>query len=697
MDETNSVSKGVFVFKNGPVRAKGRQKPQPCSSFLDRGITRQLWFRSYKKQWELVERMILKQHASSYGQILGDLLTFIQKCHEPFVYEGVLPTAALLTGINQIDHLSRFGKLADSIRNNTTSIAVLLHSRDASSLKHAIEAIVENMLQDESKDCTEDNVIRKNQLNLDVLRAWYMERHKKLKRKPNLIVILPDFELFNPTVLQDLILVLDSYAKWLPFVLIFGVATAVTTIHNVLPYYVTSKISINIFQSEPSLTNLNNIFDEALFSPHCPLHLSGKVFELLVNIFLFYDFSINGFIQGIKYAFLEHYCRKSINGLCAFVNDKNDIIAMVKELSSSELEQIRQLPSFRSYVESLQHPQDVIDILTCDDYMKQTLPKMLIKVHNFWFTFHCALVILQSLVGDLPKSPLGKQLRELYSVCISSDVTKLPEFRDCIQLISYLSKEDMLQKIKDVLEKVLMFVDRNDQLSIDGCIVYELTPLEEMAKDLNMLADELSTASYEQIINPVQQDKQDLFSPNMGRQELRQKLLTAAKQVKNETGVTKAIGRITDYFVKHVFQRYLRPANKNCVALIELFLYDDSASIRRHIIGVPRAAVHTALNNPQYYTQCECCILDESCSIVPKMPDLSIAYKLHRECGRMINLFDWLQAFRTVIDDVRIDGEELQVDPKIQARFTRAVAELQFLGFIKMSKTKTDHVTRLTW
>jgi hypothetical protein len=32
-----------------------------------------------------------------------------------------------------------------------------------------------------------------------------------------------------------------------------------------------------------------------------------------------------------------------------------------------------------------------------------------------------------------------------------------------------------------------------------------------------------------------------------------------------------------------------------------------------------------------------------------------------------------------------------------RARFTRAVAELQFLGFIKTSKKKTDHVTRLTW
>lgn len=31
------------------------------------------------------------------------------------------------------------------------------------------------------------------------------------------------------------------------------------------------------------------------------------------------------------------------------------------------------------------------------------------------------------------------------------------------------------------------------------------------------------------------------------------------------------------------------------------------------------------------------------------------------------------------------------------ARFIRAVSELEFLGFIKPTKQKTDHVARLTW
>uniref|UniRef100_A0A182NDI2 Origin recognition complex subunit 3 n=1 Tax=Anopheles dirus TaxID=7168 RepID=A0A182NDI2_9DIPT len=706
MDITNSVSKGVFVFKNGATRTKGRKKAQHCSSFLNVATRKQLWYRSYSSHWKRSQDMIQKLQTSSYSKIRDDLYAFIEQCHQKTVsYEGVLPTAALLTGINQTDHLSQFDKLADDIRNNTLALVILLQSREASSVKQAIEMIVGKFIESYTKvhgesDENSEPKFRKNQLNLSLLDAWYSDTFKQYEQKVRFVIILPDFELFNPVVLQDVILILDahSHTSPLPFVLVFGVATAVTTIHSVLPYHVTSKIKLSIFQSEPSVTNLNKILNEVLLTPYCPFHLSGKAFQLLLDIFLFYDFSVNGFIQGFKYAFMDHYYGRSINALSSIIDDKDDINAIIDELSTAELEQIRQLPSFRPYVESLQNPQDVVDLLTDDAHLKRSLPTMVIRVHNYWFTFHCALEILQTLVSDLPKAPLGKQLRELYCQCVSADVSELAEFKECLQLLSFLSREEMMQKVKDVLIVLLAFIQRSDQLSMKGCLVYEVVPLEEMADALVKLSDELMAAKHEQIFENVQQEQQCLLSPGMGRQELREKLLTAAKHTKNETGVARAVGRITEYMVNNIFRRYLQPPTPQTVPLIELFLYSDSASMRRHIVGAPRAAVHTALNNPQYYTQCDCCLLDESSSIVPSLPDLSIAYKLHLECGRMINLFDWLQAFRTVIDDTACtDAEEQQIDPTIQARFTRAVAELQFLGFIKTSKTKTDHVTRLTW
>ena len=44
------------------------------------------------------------------------------------------------------------------------------------------------------------------------------------------------------------------------------------------------------------------------------------------------------------------------------------------------------------------------------------------------------------------------------------------------------------------------------------------------------------------------------------------------------------------------------------------------------------------------------------------------------------------------------EGTDKQIiSQRMHARFSRAVSELQFLGFIKPSKRKTDHVERLTF
>lgn len=699
MDSTISVSKGVFVFKNGATKAKTRRQPQKCRSIPNRAITDTVWYRSYRKMWTKIRDQLEQLQSCSYGKILDDLLKFVEGCYRSLEYEGVLPTAALLTGINQIDHMAQFETLAGNIRNNTLSLVVLLQSRDCPSMKAAVETLVAGFVEESrtsEQDDSDSRRLRRNQLNLGVLRAWYLEKHQHLDEKPNLTVIVPDFEVFSPEVLQDLLLVLNSYAAELPFVLVFGVATSVATIHSVLPYHVTSKIKLSIFQSEPSVANLNKVLESVLLTPYCPFHLSGNMFKLLTDIFLFYDFSVKGFVEGFKYALLEHFCRGPIYALCSATSDRDELEEIVDQLSAADLESIRQLQSFRPLIESLNNPQEVIDFLTKDDYLRRMLPSILIDVHNFWFNFHCAMEMLLVLVHDLPKAPLGKQLRELYCHCISSDVTQTDEFRQCMQMVSFMSKEELLAKTLKVMEVCIGYVDRNDEASDQGVTIFEVQTLEKIINDLERFSTEIAAASMERV-TVISSDANLISSPKMSRQELNQKLLSAARQPKTESPFMQSVSNLVSYLTHDVFRKHLRPSSKT-TPLIELFVFSDSATIRQHMVGVPRAAVHTALNNPHYYLQCECCEMDEDGSLVQTLPDLSVAYKLHLECGRMINLFDWLQAFRTVVDEAGPDDDqEQQVDPKIQARFTRAVAELQFLGFIKSSKRKTDHVARLTW
>lgn len=64
------------------------------------------------------------------------------------------------------------------------------------------------------------------------------------------------------------------------------------------------------------------------------------------------------------------------------------------------------------------------------------------------------------------------------------------------------------------------------------------------------------------------------------------------------------------------------------------------------------------------FTQCSCCHLVSAESAADSLPDVCLAYKLHRECGKHINLYDWLQAFAAVLQPG--EDEERNQDATIQ-------------------------------
>jgi origin recognition complex subunit 3 len=113
-----------------------------------------------------------------------------------------------------------------------------------------------------------------------------------------------------------------------------------------------------------------------------------------------------------------------------------------------------------------------------------------------------------------------------------------------------------------------------------------------------------------------------------------------------------------------------------------------------------------------------------------ELPDTSILFRGYLEAGRMINVFDWYQSFAAVLEVQRqkglgIEGQKrvggspsdgdvrdpMQSDDEaeredgagaedekwgmeVQARFIRGVHELDFMGFLKHTGRKPDHVSR---
>jgi origin recognition complex subunit 3 len=114
-----------------------------------------------------------------------------------------------------------------------------------------------------------------------------------------------------------------------------------------------------------------------------------------------------------------------------------------------------------------------------------------------------------------------------------------------------------------------------------------------------------------------------------------------------------------------------------------------------------------------------------------ELPDTSILFRRYLDSGKMINVYDWYESFAVVLEDQRrqigemttpssrksasprkrkgrrmqeqeeeeeeegMNDEELERwRMEVQARFIRALHELDFLGFIKHTGRKADHVIR---
>ncbi|XP_045765033.1 origin recognition complex subunit 3 isoform X2 [Maniola jurtina] len=594
----------------------------------------------------------------------------------------------------------------------------MISSQDAQTVKHLVESAVPQLIHgqdylDNSADSLSEPTFRlkKSQCTMSSLLNWYQSKYvtlsSKLKQptpKKTLVIIMPDFESFSCYVLQEFVMMVSFYVTSLPIVLIFGV-TSVSALHKSFPFHVSSKLLIEVFHTHLSHVYMNQVL-ENIFLTHTSLfHLSGRAFELLTDVFLFDDFSVTGLIQSIKYCMMDHYYGDNIKALCC-ARDK--IEETVSKLTSDDLENIRQLSSFRPFLE-IQDCQTKIGLFEDDNFFSEVLCKEMHKLHDYLHSFYLCVRLLSALVKDLPKNMLGKTVREIYAKCSMELITDTQPFRACMQLLSFQSQVQLAESMKNALKEinaVLQIVSPIKPLRATppktnlNSITLNNDLGHDFAKSIRIhfltFLRQIENANNEALVlNNVNVNDNDLDIGVLpgNRYKLKEKLLKATRVEKIQSEFEMIRSRFVSY-LEEMFARGLQPPHTQ--SFHELMFCGDVAGVRRQRVGAPRGALHLALNDPVQYLQCSCCHLPSPESLSERLPDVSIAYKLHRECGKHINLYDWLQAFAAILCPADQDDDRDQ-DATIQVRFTRAVAELQFLGFIKSSRRKTDHVLRLTW
>ncbi|KAF9191007.1 Origin recognition complex subunit 3 [Haplosporangium sp. Z 767] len=807
----------------------------------------------FNKEWDLISSRIEDVMMNMNTIALSAIYHFVESAYTPKATRAIipvqeLPAGLIFAGINVPDHDLVFQQIAKTLSSPTppTSIAptstvettrsdiqmdlntnteeqiqvknhvVILQSKDCTNLKAALKSMIEQFLGLGIAGAVNplEGGMRLQNYDMIVLERWYQsiadhqqveaekadmtsETQQQHSKRPKLVVIIQDFESFDPETLQDLIIICSNYQDRIPFVLLMGLATSMDALHQGLQKSVLSLLQTRKFQMQQSSECLTAIVEDLFIHANAGLMVGPLPLKQLIDQFIQYNFSVGGFISNLKYVVMHHFYANPLSILCdrSLASDSKALDLLGK----GHIDHIRMLQSFQRYVEYkmegdqdrnlIPDPQVAEMLLKDDEFLTFEIPDLVQDLVEYHQNFALIFDFLWFLQSRFSISVLKKSKRVLYFMALDGTLTESSHITFLLSLVRKMNSNDMMLFVEDWLQ---FFKDSprcrpkkssDQENAMDKELVAIQSVRDRMAALLDVVSEDSVTSSSEIEDNEegeTETETQDqsmetnggavqtsksggpgarstfikkrrLVSLNADETESRQtriakKTRETARLPKGAQGAYTVLVTEIDQTLARLFRTYLKC--HTTMPLNEIFYYSQVTIQQKAFLPQPRASVQTALGQPEIYLNCDCCHMPSASDtstrvsladvVLPTQHDTCILYKLYVECGRMINMYDWFTAFGMILergldanqgghgddgqydDDNGKDGSSkrkrakkkhtkaaaaaIDMDKKqrldqkeVQARFISGVAELQFMGFIKPTNRKTDHVMRLTW
>ncbi|ORX56783.1 hypothetical protein DM01DRAFT_1334342 [Hesseltinella vesiculosa] len=641
-----------------------------------------------------------------------------------------IPTALVSAGINVPDHNAQFNEIANALRSpSATSVGhyvALLESQTCSSLSTMMASMMEQLMAHDSRDNSdapagedmqdsEDNndealhvtsyIFTKPSkiLNYDLqlLLGWY--RHLNHSHRPKLVIILQDFESFDPHVLEDFITIMSQYRTDLPIQFVIGVATSIDMLHQSLTKSAISLLRIEKFRLQKSAVWFEKVLDELFLDSGFTLKFGARPFKFLLDHFYMSDFSVRKVKSSVKYALMHHYYANPLSIFLQLFGLDDVILDMLKSwydegITNGHLaSHIRMLRSYRKHVEQLVSEEQwatALTLLDDDAYlMTVQLQKWIQDLQLHQRHYKVGMRLIQFVHQQFPAfSGLMKKSRHQIHLEMLENPRWLDSDQTVVLLINLIRKME-LTSLPGFLDNLEIFLtDTLQQQDHDDMISGWLQQVGEWQQQLMASDPSLSKSKAKRVALLQNMLVSDATRHTKTSEKVHEHAIDHLKQ-KGSLGY-RMVMDLADWFqqaLSHTLISY------TALPMHELIYYAHMKLHERSFTPRPGASVHTALTQSSYYLNCSCCVQGNDLALRPTEQDTNLIYESYLECSRMINLFDLYTSFsEKVAKEARPKNQPLEKN-EVQARFIRSVAELQFLGFIKPTQRKTDHVLRLTW
>ena len=455
-----------------------------------------------------------------------------------------------------------------------------------------------------------------------------------------IVFFIPRFDILQSTIMDKLIDICCSSSKETPFFFVLGLSTGIELSAEWMSSSSISQLHIETVTPPSPTVLLERVLFRSLLDTGTSFKLSYRTFEVLLSRFSFSSYSLHDVMKTIDVALLSHSMHQPLFKNIGPGHTSSSMQFQAINLNSEEKALILQLPSVQKYVEKcvVSNKKLASQLLEGN---ANAIDQMYRECSESYQVLFYSFKVLHSLIKNIPGSSLVGKPLELYSFCLQGCVNEVKEVCIALKCFAMLQSSAFLERLQSAFE--------------------ECQSVEKPCSKMQLLTKVLK----------LQIEEMETMLSNNTKNEL---------DCTDKKSSAEKLKSIQQSFISRLENYFSTLTAPTSWPMHEIIWYSNHVELQNVLVGKCRTALHRGLTNPNLYLQ--------GTDKVTK-PDLCHLYDLFQEHGRMISLHDWIQSFNAMLGKKKISSET-------HAQFISAVSELHFMGYLKPTKRKTDHVAKLS-
>ncbi|KAK0451861.1 origin recognition complex subunit 3 N-terminus-domain-containing protein [Armillaria borealis] len=625
-------------------------------------------------------------YQSAWAKCLDKLQSIIQKLHEPVVeaiaeevknaYTDTLPglpypELPTITISNPAGGTSFLNELFNQLGRSDdeadpSSFVTHLHPSGCSNIMSGMKTLVTGFTDrppDQAKAQFKRNPAT-SLANYDIkyLDAWFTavrnDREQRNTKVPSLVAVLHDFEQFNPSVMQDIFDICSLHIPQLPLVFIVALSSirSPSYLHVTYPRSTLAVLRIRQFHVPSGLHILEEILRQTFFTTTFDpdVMLGPAALSFIVDYYSRYNPSLDSLLNMLQLVHLKHFM---VNPLSLLVETTpgSDTLSAVTSFSFVDILFGRLCTAKTS---EAWHEQPLPTLIAAVDEAREVFHA---RVRKSRLAFELMMVAHEFLACLGYKSVERDAHHSTALLRIAIDLVKGRSTKH-VETLSSLVRKLKFSEIYPFLDVLQAYYHDAPADIRDG---------EGQRIDL--------------FISGLPQEDDDQYSENM-------------RQLAIDIG---------DWLLNYLDELVL-PLEE--LPLWEVWSTGQTPFPMELINPSIRASMVTGLLRSHEFSDT---VKSPEEINLWDLPDTSILFQRYLDSGKMINVYDWFESFQLVLETQRREtssprkgsprkrgkkavggGNEEKWKLQVQARFIRALHELDYLGFVKHTGRKADHVIR---